>query len=316
MHRNAPLTPEGRLRLCRRIEAGWPVAHAADSMGISRDRAYVWWGRYQAEGAAGLLDRSSRPRRCPTQTKPSRERRILALRRNRGLGPARIAGIVGLPASTVHAVLVRHGLNRLDHLDRVTRAPIRRMEMSRPGELVHLDVKKLGRIPRGGGWRIHGRATTAGQQSKKRVPIGYAFVHSAVDAYSRLAYSEVLSDEQGARAAAFWVRALAFFAGHGITVERVLTDNGSCYRSGAFSAALGSVIHSRTRPYRPATNGKVERFNRTLRAEWAYARPWTSEGQRTRGLTTWLHRYNAHRHHTAIGGPPVSRLSNLPGHYT
>jgi len=229
MHRNAPLTPEGRLRLCRRIEAGWPVAQAAKSMGISRDRAYVWWGRYQAEGTAGLLDRSSRPRRCRTRTKPSRERRILTLRQTRGLGPARIAGIVGLPASTVHAVLVRHGLNRLDRLDRVTRAPIRRMEMSRPGELVHVDVKKLGRIPRGGGWRTHGRATTAGRQSKKRIPIGYAFVHSAVDAHSRLAYSEVLPDEQGATAAAFWARALAFFAGHGITVERVLTDNGSCY---------------------------------------------------------------------------------------
>ena len=315
MHRNARLTPQGRLLLCQRIEAGWPVAHAAEAMGISRDRAYVWWHRYQAEGLAGLEDRSSRPGRCPTKTKASRERRILWLRRNLGLGPARIAGIVAMPASTVHAVLVRHGLNRLDCLDRATRAPIRRMEMSRPGELVHVDTKKLGRIPTGGGWRVHGRHRR-GPQSKKAVPIGYAFVHSAVDAYSRLAYSEVLADEQAATAAAFWARAAAFFATMGIVAERVLTDNGSCYRSRQFNDALGTVRHTYTRPYRPATNGKAERFNRTLMAEWAYARPWSSDGQRTRALTAWLHRYNHHRHHTAVGGPPVSRVSNLPGRYT
>ena len=313
MHRNARLTPQGRLLLCQRIEAGFPVAHVAEAMGISRDRAYVWWRRYQAEGLAGLEDRSSRPRRCPTQTKASRERRIVWLRTKRGYGPARIAGIVKMPASTVHRVLVRYGLNRLDCLDRPTRAPIRRMEMSRPGELVHVDVKKLGRIPKGGGWRAHGRAAVRGQHHRTKV--GYAFVHSAVDAYSRVAYSEVLCDEQAATAAAFWRRAQAFFASLGIDVERVLTDNGSCYRSRDFAAALGVVVHSRTRPYRPATNGKVERFNRTLLEEWAYARPWSSDGQRTRALTAWLHRYNHHRHHTAIGGPPISRVSNLAGQY-
>jgi transposase InsO family protein len=220
-----------------------------------------------------------------------------------------------MPASTVHQVLARHGLNRLDHLDRPTRAPIRRMEMSRPGELVHVDVKKLGRIPRGGGWHVHGRAARPRNQQAKRAAVGYAFVHSAVDAYTRLAYSEVLPNEQAVSAAGFWTRAVAFFAGHGFSVERVLTDNGSCYRSREFSAALGDIVHSRTRPYRPATNGKVERFNRTLLAEWAYARPWSSDGQRTRALTAWLHRYNHHRHHTAVGGPPVSRVSNLAGHY-
>jgi transposase InsO family protein len=314
MHRNARLTPAGRLLLCERIQAGWPVSHAASSMGISRDRAYVWWRRYQNEGLAGLEDRSSRPRRTPTRTKASRERRILHLRRSRGLGPARIAGIVGLPASTVHAVLARHGLNRLDHLDRVTRTPIRRMEMDRPGQLVHIDIKKLGRIPRGGGWRVHGRVARPNNIRSERV--GYAYVHSAIDAHTRLAYSEVLANEQGPTAAAFWLRAVAFFATVGISVERVLTDNGSCYRSGAFAAALGDTIHTRTQPYRPATNGKVERFNRTLQAEWAYARPWTSEGQRTRALTAWLHLYNHHRHHTAIGGPPISRVSNVAGHYT
>ena len=313
MHRNARLTPAGRLLLCQRIEAGWPVAHAAHSMGISRDRAYVWWRRYQAEGPAGLEDRSSRPRRSPTRTNTPRERRIVALRRRRGLGPARIAGIVAVPASTVHAVLVRHGLNRLDHLDRPTRQPIRRMEQSRPGEVVHVDIKKLGRIPPGGGWRAHGRAA---RPNHRRHHVGYAYVHSAVDAHSRVAYSEVLDDEQGATAAAFWARAVAFFAAQGVTIERVLTDNGACYRSRRFAAALDGVRHSRTRPYRPATNGKVERFNRTLLAEWAYARPWHSDGQRTRALTAWLHTYNHHRHHTAIHGPPISRVSNLPRHYT
>jgi transposase InsO family protein len=309
VHRNARLTPTGRLLLCQRIEAGWPVAHAAKSMGISRDRAYVWWNRYRAEGVAGLEDRSSRPRHSPTRTKASKERRLVDLRRKRGLGPARIAGIVGIPASTVHAVLVRHGLNRLDCLDRVTRQPIRRMEMTRPGELVHVDIKKLGRIPRGGGWRAHGRG------ARPRTRVGYAFVHSAVDAYSRVAYSEVLNDETGATAAGFWSRAVEFYTALGVTIERVLTDNGSCYRSTTFAAALGTTRHSRTRPYRPQTNGKVERFNRTLLAEWAYARTWTSEGRRRRGLAHWIHIYNHHRHHTAIGGTPISRACNVTGHY-
>jgi len=284
-------------------------------MGISRDRAYVWWRRYQAEGVAGLEDRSSRPRCSPTRTKSSRERRIVAFRRNRKLGPARIVGIVHMPASTVHRVLVRHGLNRLDHLDRVTRAPVRRMEMTRPGELVHIDIKKLGRIPKGGGWRFHGRSTAYRSAQAKRKKIGYAYVHSAVDAYSRIADSEVLANEQGTTAAEFWSRAAAYFAALGIVVERVLTDNGPCYRSNDFNEALGLATHTYTRRYRPQTNGKVERFNRTLLAEWAYARPWTSDGQRTRALTTWLHRYNHHRHHTAVGGAPITRIRNVLGQY-
>jgi transposase InsO family protein len=214
-------------------------------------------------------------------------------------------------------VLVRHGINRLDHLDRPTREPIRRMEMSRPGELVHVDIKKLGRIPKGGGWRAHGRAQEGMRSYQRRkAAIGYSYVHSAVDAYSRLAYSEVLEDEQAVTAAAFWRRAEAFFAGAGISVERILTDNGPCYRAQLFNAALGSVTHTYTRRYRPQTNGKVERFNRTLLAEWAYVRTWTSDGQRARGLARWLHIYNHHRHHTAIGGPPANRVSNLIGHYS
>ncbi len=313
MHRNARLTPAGRLLLCQRIEAGWPVAHAAAAMGISRDRAYVWWRRYQQAGAGGLEDRSSRPYCSPNKTRPAVERRIVTLRQSRGLGPARIAGIVNVPASTVHRVLCRHGLNRLDHLDRTTRAPIRRIEMTRPGELVHVDIKKLGRIPKGGGWRAHGRGRANNHHQTK---MGYAFIHSAIDGYSRLAYSEVLSDEKGLTAAAFWTRASQFFTEHGISVERVLTDNGSCYRSSDFAGSLAAAKHTFTRPYRPATNGKAERFNRTLLAEWAYAQPWTSEGQRVRGLARWLHIYNHHRHHTAIGGPPVGRVGNLSGHYT
>jgi transposase InsO family protein len=313
MHGNAPLTPEGRLRLCRRIQEGWPVAHAASSMGISRDRAYVWWRRYQAEGITGLEDRSSRPHHSPNQLKRRLERRVVSLRRNRGLGPARIAGIVGLHPSTTHRVLVRHGLNRLDHLDRLTREPIRRFEMSRPGELVHVDIKKLGRIPKGGGWRAHGRSK---EHHGGRAKVGYAYIHTAIDGFSRLAYSEVLANEQGTTAAAFWERATSFFDNQGITIERVLSDNGGCYRSRAFAAALGSTAHTFTRPYRPQTNGKAERFNRTLLAEWGYARSWASEAQRTNGLARWLHLYNHHRHHTAIGGPPVSRVGNVSGYYT
>ena len=183
-----------------------------------------------------------------------------------------------MEASTVHAVLVRHGLNRLDHLDRATRDPIRRMEMTHPGELVHVDIKKLGRIPEGGGWRAHGRAADGIRSYQRRkAATGYALVHSPVDAYSRLAYSEVLANEQGSTAAGFWQRAHTFFDELGITVERVLTDNGACYRGQLFNAALGDITHTYTRPQRPQTNGKVERFNRTLLAEWAYARTWTQK---------------------------------------
>ena len=283
-------------------------------MGISRDRAYVWWRRYREEGPAGLVDRSSRPRRSPTKTKPSLEARIVKMRRSRGLGPARIAAIMGMHSSTVHRVLARQGISRLSDLDRVTREPIRRIVMSRPGELVHVDIKKLGRIPNGGGWRVNGREAERGRWHRTKV--GYAFVHSAVDGYSRLAYSEVLSNELGATAAGFWERAERFFSAQGVSVERVLTDNGGCYRSNDFSRALGPIRHSYTRPYRPQTNGKVERYNRTLLSEWAYARPWRSDTQRVRALTAWLHIYNHHRHHTAIAGPPSGLLSNLTGHYT
>jgi transposase InsO family protein len=218
-----------------------------------------------------------------------------------------------MPASTFHRVLQRHGVSRLSDLDRKGGRVIRRIETTHPGELVHIDVKKQARIPKGGGWRVNGVGHK--NTAKSRPRIGYAYIHSAIDAYSRLAYSEIHANEQATTAIGFWRRAREFFASYGITVERVLSDNGGCYRAKDFTAELVSAgIKQRfTKPYRPQTNGKIERFNRTLQNEWAYARPYRSEAARTRALDTWLHLYNHHRHHTAIKGPPVSRVNNLIG---
>jgi transposase InsO family protein len=326
-HANARLTERGRLILCQRIEAGRPVAHVAAEMGISRQCAYRWWRRYRQARAAGsdpvsaLADRSSRPRRTPSRTKRNVERKICNLRRRAKLGPARIGARLGVPPSTVHAVLVRHGLQRLAWLDRPTGEVIRRYQRDRPGELVHMDIKKLGKLPEGGGWRAHGRGSEAHKASRRaglRVS-GYDYVHSVVDDHSRVAYSEILPDEQAATVVAFWARAHAWYAARGIVIERVLTDNGPAYRSGAFNALLVAqgVKHKYTRPYRPQTNGKVERFNRTLLEEWAYVRTYTSGKARIGALRRWLHRYNYHRCHTALGRkPPMSRVTNLPGQYT
>jgi len=311
LHANAPLTPQGRLRLCQRIESGWSITAAAESMNISRQCAHKWWTRFRDEGEAGLVDRSSRPKSCPHQTPPKMERRIVSLRRSRRLGPARIAGILGVPASTVHRVLVRRGLNRLGWIDRPTGEVVRRIETTRCGELVHIDVKKLARIPPGGGHRVHGRRK---EVLHKRV--GYTHIHTAIDAYSRLAYSEFAGVENADNCVAFLDRAVAWFAAQGIEIERLLTDNGNGYRSKAWKARCAElgIRHTRTKPYHPATNGKVERFNRTLVDEWAYARIWRSDAARARTLDRWLHRYNHHRHHTAVGGPPASRVTNLAGH--
>ena len=316
MHRNARLTVWGRTELCRRIEAGRPVAHVADEMAVSRATAYKWWRRWVEEGPAGLEDRASRPKRSPRRTPAPIERKIEHLRRRHKLGPARIAYRLDLAPSTVHRVLTRRGLNRLSWMDRPTGRVIRRYERAFPGELVHVDVKKLGRIPAGGGWRAHGRGNDG---HHGRSGVGYAFIHSAVDDHSRLAYSEVLDDEGVATSIAFWKRARRWFELHGVTVREVLTDNGNAYRSRAFGDLMQgqATKHLFTRPRRPQTNGKVERFNRTLLDEWAYVRVYRSDSARTAALDRWLHTYNHHRCHTSLGGKaPISRVNNVPGHYS
>jgi transposase InsO family protein len=326
-HANAKLTPAGRLALARCIvEDGWPLRRAAERFQVSHTTARRWATRYRRHGQAGMHDASSRPHRSPRRTPTRRERRIVKLRTTRRWGPARIAGHLHMHASTVHRVLDRYGCARLSHLDRATGRTVRRYERARPGELVHVDVKKLGNIPDGGGHRVHGRATgvrnrqatpTAARNAYGNPKLGHGFLHTALDDHSRLAYTEILADEKKETAAGFWERANAYFASAGITVERVLTDNGSCYRSGLWRDVLAGaqITHKRTRPYRPQTNGKVERFHRTLADEWAYARPYTSEAQRREAFTGWLHDYNHHRFHTAISGPPASRVPNLSGQY-
>ena len=312
-HANARLAPRGRLELARCIvDDGWPLRRAAERFQVSPSTAKRWADRYRQLDAVGMQDRSSRPVRSPRRTPQRRERRIINLRVTRRWGPARIAYLLGLHPSTVHRVLARYGLARLRWLDRATGRVIRRYEHAAPGDLVHVDIKKLGRIPDGGGHKVHGRAARPNLKTQRP---GYAYLHNAVDDHSRLAYTEILSDERKETAAGFWTRANAYFAACGITVTGVLTDNGACYRSHAFAAALDDKItHKRTRPYRPQTNGKVERFNRTLLDEWAYARSYACEAERVAAFTAWLHFYNHHRGHTALGGAtPASRVTNLSG---
>jgi len=320
-HRNAPLTPTGRLRLARCIvEDRWPLRRAADRFGVSVPTAQRA-RRYREHGEAGMADRSSRPHSSPRRLDPRTERRILGLRVSRRWGPERIAYRLRLNPSTVHKVLRRYQAPPLAWTDPATGARLRakpkplRYEHDAPGDLVHVDVKKLGRIPDGGGHRVHGRAK--GARIKKTAKPGMACVHNAVDDHSRLAYSEVLPDEKKETTAAFWGRANDYFNSCGVSVKRVLTDNGSAYRSKAFAEALGQVVHKRTRPYRPQTNGKVERYNRTLEQEWAYARPYASEAERVAALPEFLHTYNHHRGHTSLKGlSPASRVPNLCGEDT
>jgi transposase InsO family protein len=322
-HPNAPLTPEGRRRLCERVDAGRPISHVAAEAGVSRQTLGKWHERWITEGEQGLADRSSRPGSSPNQTPTQVEDRVEELRREHKLGPVQLMGLlraegIELASSTIYRVLVRRGISRLRDLDvggQDLREPVHRYEWPRAGDMIHVDVKKLGRIPEGGGWRVHGRTSTqhrAAERAKTRgARAGYVYLHSAVDDHSRLAYTEELGDERGATAAAFWARAVKFFRRHGITkIRRVLTDNGSCYRSGAFAGALiGSrTRHKRTRPYRPQTNGKVERYHRTLAREWAYRQAWSSNDHRRAGLDAFLRRYNYDRPHTALGGkPPITR---------
>jgi transposase InsO family protein len=309
------------------VDEGWPLRRAAERFQVSVATAKRWADRYRVDGQAGMTDRSSRPHHCPHRIPTRTERRIIKVRVLRRWGPARIAFFLQLVPSTVHRVLTRYGLARLTHLDRATALPIRRYERATPGELVHVDIKKLGNIPDGGGHRAVGRQ--AGQRHRTRTPgktldsngnshVGYSYLHNAVDDHSRLAYTEILPDEKKETAAAFWQRAQLFFTTNGITVERVLTDNGACYKSHLWRDTLtaAGITHKRTRPYRPQTNGKVERFNRTLLDEWAYARPYRSETERREALPQWLHTYNHHRGHTALAGkPPASRVPNLSGQY-
>jgi len=318
IHRNAPLTPVGRRRLAVLIvEQDWTLRRAAERFQCSPATASRWARRYR--DGLPLTDHSSRPRRSPSRLSRRTERRIIALRFDRRWGPHRIGYHLHIPRSTVGRVLVRYRMPLLVHIDQATGLPVRktkpvRYEMARPGELVHVDIKKLGRIPDGGGHRKLGRQ--AGKRSKKHGR-GYAYLHHAVDDHSRVAYSEILGDERKETAAAFWGRARTFFDGLGVSVSAVLTDNGACYRSYAFAEALGEVKHRRTRPYRPQTNGKVERFNRTLAAEWAYAETYTSDEARAATYQDWIHSYNHHRPHTGIGGAvPSDRVHNLTGNYT
>jgi transposase InsO family protein len=295
------------------------LSAAAGAAGVSRRCARAWVGRYREAGVAGLVDRSSAPLRVANRTRPDRVAAILALRQLR-MTSAEIAETLAMPRSTVSVVLKRNGVGRLGRIG--LEQPVR-YERSRPGELVHFDVKKLGRIKGGAGWRVtgpkhHYNATLTDGSGIRRNTVGWEYVHVAVDDYSRLAYAEVLLDEKASTAAAFLKRAVAYYQRHGIQVERVLTDNGSCYRGVVHAVAcrrLG-IRHLRTRPYRPQTNGKAERFIRTMLDGWAYAHIYRSSQERSRALDGWLWHYNHRRRHSALGHqPPVSR-TNLLGSYT
>jgi transposase InsO family protein len=317
-HRNARLTFHGRLLIVRRHRAGWKQAHIAAAMGVSRKCVRTWIDRYAAEGEAGLQDRSSRPHSMPTRTPAEVEQRVLQGRREHRRGQDWLGPELGVPARTVSRILRRHRVPHLRECDPMTGQVIRaskstavRYERQRPGELVHMDVKKLGKIPDGGGWRAHGRGP--GDNRNRRQGTGYDYVHSLVDDYSRLAYSEILPDEKGTTCAAFLTRAAAYFAEHGIAqIERLLTDNAFAYRHSLAVREACAAIGARQKfikPHCPWQNGKVERFNRTLQVEWAYRQVFTSNAARAAALAPWLEYYNNRRRHSALDGlPPISRL--------
>jgi transposase InsO family protein len=324
-HSYAALTPRARLRLARLIvDHGWSPARAAERYDVSWRTAAKWAARYREEGPAGMNDRSSRPHRQPNRTPAPMVRKIVHLRWKQRLGPVEIGDRLSMPSSTVHAVLVRCRLNRLTHVDRATGEPIRRYEHERPGDLIHVDVKKLGKVPDGGGWRYVGRAQGPKNRfataEKWRNPlIGTCYLHTVIDDHSRVAYVEAHHDEAKETATLVLRNAVAWFADRGVTVHRVLSDNGSCYRSHLWRdtcADLG-VTPKRTRPYRPQTNGKIERFHRTLAEGWAFKKFYNSESARLAALPAWIHEYNHHRPHSAIGKcSPITRLDNLAGHHT
>lgn len=319
-HPKAKLTPAGRRLLVERVLVlGWSPAQTAEALGVSRATVYKWLTRYRNEGQAGLLDRVSRPARRPRALPPATIAQVLCERRRLRLGPHMLGPRLGLSRSTVYGVLKRHGLSRLSDLDRTTREVIR-YQKERPGELLHLDTKKLARIPEGGGHRYHGR-TPEVMAEQRRQKTGYEFLHVAIDDASRAAYVEVLPDEKGTTTAGFLARAQKDFAARGVTVEAILTDRAFCYtNSGDFKAVLAAhgIRHRTTRPYRPQTNGKAERFIRTLLHEWAYAELYPTNDQRRGLLPAWITYYNEERPHTALrGSSPLTFLVNkVEGNYS
>jgi transposase InsO family protein len=326
-HANAALTPRHRLIVARLVvEQGFPIVEVAARFQCSWPTVKRWVDRFLA--GESMEDRSSRPRSSPAKTDAATTRRIVSLRLRKRLGPVQLGALTGVAPSTAHRVLTRCGLNRLSHVDRATGEPVRRYEHPHPGSMLHVDVKKLGNIPDGGGWRFVGRAqggrnraaTPDKPRNRYRNPkLGHAFIHTVIDDHSRVAYAEVHDDEVAVTAIGVLRRATAWFAERGVTVERVLSDNGSCYVSHAWRDACAElgIRHSRTRPRRPQTNGKIERFHRTLADGWGYARHYNSEAERRAVLAPWLHDYNHHRPHTACSNqPPISRLTNVPGQYS
>jgi transposase InsO family protein len=304
-HRNAPLTPKGREMMVRAVvDEGLSKAAAAHQFHTTPKTVAKWVERFEAEGVEGLRDRSSRPLSSPSQAAPAVCAAVEALRRQRHTGK-QIAAEVGVCAATVSRILKRLGLNRLAALEPAE--PIRRYERAHPGELIHIDIKKLGRIG-SVGHRITGRRTGG---VNRHLGIGWEFVHVCIDDASRVAFSQVMKDERKESAVAFLEATAAYYASLGVKIERVMTDNGSCYRSKAFRKAcqrLG-LRHVRTKPYTPRTNGKAERFIQTSLREWAYAQAYNSSAERTAELPRWLHRYNWHRPHASIAAkPPISRL--------
>jgi transposase InsO family protein len=307
-----------RLIVSRVIDEGRPVAHVAKELGISRQCAHRWVSRFRADGEAGLRDRSSRPHRCPRRTSTALEQQVLQLRRTERRGQDWLGPELGLAPRTVAAILRRHRVPYLRECDPLTGEVIRaskttalRYERARPGDLVHIDVKKLGKIPDGGGWRARGQGRE--NHISGHVKVGYDYVHAAVDDHSRLAYAEILPNEQGTTCAAFLLRAGQFFANHGITISQVISDNAKNYtRSRDFQAAIAELgaTHLTIRAHCPWQNGKVERFNRTVQTEWAYHQVFHTNDERAAALAPWLDFYNNRRRHSAIGGqPPISRLS-------
>ncbi len=307
VHKNARLTPSGRALLADRVERGWSVKAAAEAAGVSRRTAHKWLGRHRLGGERRHHDRSSAPRRCPRETPAARIGQIEALRRERLTGPG-IALRLGMPRSTVGLILRRLGLGRLTALE--PRPPQNRYERAAPGEMIHLDIKKLGRFA------VEGHRVTGDRRAGRSRKAGWDFLHVCVDDASRLAYTEILPSERKEDATAFLERALAWLGRHGVSVERVMTDNGSAYRSKLFGAALqkAGARHVRTRPYTPRTNGKAERFIQTSLREWAYARPYPSSDHRTAAIGPWTDRYNTARPHSGINGlTPWQRVNNLLG---